>query len=73
MNTPLNSTCAAGGGGGSGGGGGGSYLHFDAEEGLRRVGHEGPGSVEIVLCVAALPGADGLRKSLSMIPDSFVP
>lgn len=37
------------------------------------MGHEGPGSVEIVLCMAALPGAGGLRKSLSMIPDSFVP
>jgi len=64
---------AAGGGGGPGGGGGGSFLHYDAEDGVRSVGHEGPGSVEVVLCVAPPPGAGGLRKSLSMIPDSFTP
>jgi hypothetical protein len=64
---------AAGGGGGPGGGGGGSFLHYDAEDGVRSVGHEGAGSVEVVLCVAPPPGAGGLRKSLSMIPDSFTP
>lgn len=63
----------AGGGGGPGGGGGGSFLHIDAEDARLRVGHEGPGSVDIVLCLTEPEGAGGLRKSLSMIPDSFVP
>lgn len=42
----------SGGGGGPGGGGGGSFVHYDALEISRNVGHEGHGNAEIAFVAA---------------------
>ena len=58
---PLNSVACAGGGGGPGGGGGGSFVHYDALDVSKDVGHEGHGCAE-VLYVA--PSARSLRTQI---------
>ena len=44
--------CVAGGGGGPGGGGGGSFVHYDALEISKNVGHHGHGNAEVSFVAA---------------------
>jgi hypothetical protein len=53
--------CAAGGGGGLGGGGGGSFIHYDALDVSKDVGHEGHGCAEVVYVA---PSAGSLRTQI---------
>ncbi|EIE18689.1 hypothetical protein COCSUDRAFT_60000 [Coccomyxa subellipsoidea C-169] len=51
----------SGGGGGPGGGGGGSFIHYDALDISKEVGHEGHGSAEVVYVA---PSARSLRTQI---------
>ena len=53
---------ATGGGGGPGGGGGGSFIHYDALDISKEVGHEGHGSAEVVYVA---PSARSLRTQVN--------
>lgn len=52
-----------GGGGGPGGGGGGSFIHYDALDISKEVGHEGHGSAELVYVA---PSARSLRTQVDI-------
>ena len=54
-------TGATGGGGGPGGGGGGSFIHYDALDASKDVGHEGHGCAEVVYVA---PSAQTLRTQI---------
>jgi hypothetical protein len=56
-------TFDAGGGGGPGGGGGGSFIHYDALDISKEVGHEGHGSAELVYVA---PSARSLRTQVDI-------
>lgn len=56
-------TFDTGGGGGPGGGGGGSFIHYDALDISKEVGHEGHGSAELVYVA---PSARSLRTQVDI-------
>ena len=58
---PDNFLCFTGGGGGPGGGGGGSFIHYDALDISKEVGHEGAGCAEVVYIA---PSARSLRTQM---------